>query len=174
MFAVERYKLSAAAAARARGRAGTGLCASVRGSSRLTAFGNHSSDGSQSLQSNDWINVRSFYGSSPYAVSRALQRRTWVAAAYMGSLRSTWVHYSEKMTGGTAYFLKIDCASVITLEGARPQGGVSARVDLHLGAHPSELPIVAAARRRRARGHFEFMFRVWAVWSDLFRAWARP
>ena len=35
------------------------------------------------------------------------------------------------------------------VEGAHPQGGVSARVDLHLGAHPSELPVVAAARRRR-------------------------
>ena len=37
------------------------------------------------------------------------------------------------------------------VEGAHPRGGVSARVDLHLGAHPGELPVVAAARRRRAR-----------------------
>ena len=52
------------------------------------------------------------------------------------------------------------------VEGAHPRGGVSARVDLHLGAHPSELPVVAAARRRRARGHFEFG----PARSDLFSA----
>ena len=54
------------------------------------------------------------------------------------------------------------------VEGAHPRGGVSARVDLHLGAHPSELPVVAAARRRRARGHFEFG----PAWLDPYRTFA--
>ena len=48
-------------------------------------------------------------------------------------------------------------------DGARPQGGLSARVDLHLGAHPSELPVVGsspprvdAARAAISSSCFEF------------------
>ena len=52
-----------------------------------------------------------------------------------------------------------------SVESAHPQGGISARVDLHLGAQPGELPVVAAARASpaappRARPFLEF--RVWA------------
>jgi hypothetical protein len=47
------------------------------------------------------------------------------------------------------------------VEGAHPRGGVSARVDLHLGAHPGELPVASPPRARR-RAAARAPFRVWA------------